>query len=300
MGKKIQTANGSAFKVGAISLAFLIIGYEAALFIHRASTEHVAAVRNKPDTVFVIDSSLAVALLRAEESRPSPETAGKITIRRESRHSAEVTVMRERSRKYESFRFNPNTASVDELQRLGFSLKQAQSIDNYRKKGGRFRRRSDFAKSFVVSDSIYSRLEQYIDIPLVDINTADSAAFDALPGIGGWFASRMVSYRKELGGYSCSEQLMEIYRFDEEKYSALADLIYCSAPRDSLDLWRLPADSLRRHPHIRNFQTARAIVLFRENTDPCKWSVQALVEEGILSPESGEKLSRCAIKKCTL
>ena len=72
----------------------------------------------------------------------------------------------------------------------------------YRNKGGKFRRKSDFARSFVVSDSIYKRLEPYIDIPLIDLNLADSAAFDSLPGIGGWFASKMLAYRKELGGYS--------------------------------------------------------------------------------------------------
>ena len=30
-------------------------------------------------------------------------------------------------RKYESFRFDPNTVSVDDLMRLGFTQKQAQS-----------------------------------------------------------------------------------------------------------------------------------------------------------------------------
>jgi DNA uptake protein ComE-like DNA-binding protein len=50
----------------------------------------------------------------------------------------------------------------------------------------------------------------------VDLNLADSAAFDALPGIGGWFASKMIEHRKALGGYSYKEQLMDIYRFDQE------------------------------------------------------------------------------------
>lgn len=95
-------------------------------------------------------------------------------------------------RTYENFRFNPNVVSVNDLRRLGFSLKQAESIDNYRKKGGRFRRKEDFAKSYVVADSVYRRLEKYIDIPLLDINRADSAEFDALPGIGGYFAAKVV------------------------------------------------------------------------------------------------------------
>ena len=86
----------------------------------------------------------------------SPEKQG-IDVQdiRHSRHSAAAQSIRRANspRRYESFKFNPNTVSVDDLMRLGFSEKQAQSIDNYRRKGGRFRRKSDFARSYVVADS---------------------------------------------------------------------------------------------------------------------------------------------------
>ena len=201
-------------------------------------------------------------------------------------------------RKVESFRFNPNTVSVDDLCRLGFSQKQAQSISNYREKGGRFRRKSDFAKSFVVSDSIYKRLEPYIDIPLLDLNLADSADFDALPGIGGWFASKMIEHRAALKGYSYKEQLMDIWKFDREKYEALQDLVTVSVQNVTpYPLWTYPADSLRLHPYIRNYEVARAIVLFRENTPKSQWSVESLSAAGILSDEYADKLARCAICK---
>ena len=197
----------------------------------------------------------------------------------------------------ESFRFDPNTVSVDELCRLGFSPKQAQSIENYRNKGGRFRRREDFAKSFVVSDSIYKRLEQYIDIPLTDLNLADSAAFDALPGIGGWFASEIIRHRNALGGFSYKEQLMDIYRFDQEKYDALSDLVEVDPEHVTpYLLWELPADSLVRHPYIRSYETARAIVLYRDNNPPENCTVEGLAEAGIISSDAARQLSRCFIK----
>ena len=200
------------------------------------------------------------------------------------------------ARKVESFRFNPNEATHEELCRLGFSPKQASSIINYRQKGGRFRRKGDFARSFVVSDSIYRRLEPYIDIPLLDLNKADSAAFDALPGIGGWYAARMVEYRKKLGGYSYKEQLMDIWKFDRDKFDALSDLVTLSGSGvRPYPLWSLPADSLRLHPYIRNWETARAIVLYRDNTPREFWSVDSLASAGILSSESASKLSRCVI-----
>jgi hypothetical protein len=179
---------------------------------------------------------------------------------------------------------------------LGFTLKQAQSIDNYRKKGGRFRRKADFAKSFVVSDSVYKRLEQYIDIPLTDLNLADSAAFDALPGIGGWFAAKMIEHRKALGGYSYKEQLMDIYRFNQEKYEALADLVVVRPENvKPYPLWTLPADELIKHPYISNMETARAIVLFRENNPKAMCTIKGLTEAGVLSSESSSRLEKCLI-----
>ena len=179
--------------------------------------------------------------------------------------------------------------------RLGFSEKQAQSIDNYRAKGGLFRRKADFAKSFVVSDSVYKRLESFIDIPKTDINKADSAAFDALPGVGGWTAAKMVEYRSRLHGYSCAEQLMEIYRFDRERYDGLKDLICCS-PAPPYPLWSLPTDSLRLHPHIRSWQTAKAIVFYREHNPQDKWTVDGLLSAGIISEEQAEKLKKCRLE----
>lgn len=225
MEKKNPKNSSATFKVGAIALAFLIIGYQAALFIHKAAVLRIESLRDRPDTVYVYvtpqDSPSA-----APARRPAGATAeSSVEVRRDAPHSPVVEQVRDRKRMYECFPFDPNTAAVEDLMHLGFSRKQAESIDNYRRKGGRFRRPEDFAKSFVVADSVFERLAPWIEIPLVDINAADSAAFDALPGIGPYFATKMVEYRRQLGGYSSKEQLMDIYNFDREKYDGLSDLI---------------------------------------------------------------------------
>ena len=216
-------------------------------------------------------------------------------IRKDYKHSPEAVAIRRENtpRRYECFPFDPNSVSIDDLMRLGFTLKQAQSIDNYRKKGGRFRRKSDFARSYVVEDSVYKRLEQYITIPRVDINSADSAAFETLPGIGKFFASRMVGYREELHGYSYPEQLMDIWHFDQEKFDGLKDLITVG-PAAPYPLWTLPESGLALHPYIGR-RAAHAITIFRDNTPKEGWSVAALTEAGILDKEKGEKLARCRI-----
>ena len=287
----------ASFKVGAIALAFLILGYQTALCVTRAAGLKLAANRDRPDTVYVYlpaDYSPVGSSTRQPSGDSAGPPAGAIIERRNAPHSPRAEAYRRATRRVESFRFNPNTVSVEDLIRLGFSEKQAQAIDNYRAKGGRFRHKADFAKSYVVADSVFRRLERFIDIPKVDLNRADSAALDALPGIGPWYAARIVSYRAELGGYSYPEQLMDIYRFDREKYDALSDLVFCSPPAP-FALWSLPADSLRLHPYIRSAQAARSIVLFRDHTPREGWTVAALGEAGILPPEDASRLARCRL-----
>lgn len=278
----------ASFVVGAVALLFLIIGYQSALFIRKASVARIVANHDHPDTVYVFDDSVS------SDGRPSAKARknGHSTDLK-YRQAADEIRLANTPRRYESFRFDPNTASIDDLMRLGFSQKQAQSIDNYRKKGGRFRRKADFAKSFVVEDSVFRRLEEYIDIPKIDINKADSALFETLPGIGKYFASKMVSYREELGGYSYPEQLMDIRHFDREKFDNLKDLITVSSS-EPYQLWTLPEKELAKHPYIGK-AAAHGIVLFRNNSPVSDWTVENLVRNGILDNEKGEKLARCRI-----
>ena len=277
----------ASFVVGSIALVFLIIGYQAALFITKTSVARIVANHDHPDTVFVFVDSVSARVVAGqplEPGRPAPS---------QQSSTAESIWRSHMSRKYENFRFDPNTVSINDLMRLGFSENQARAIDNYRKKGGRFRRKSDFAKSYVVEDSVYHRLEKYIDIPKIDINQADSAAFETLPGIGKFFASKMVSYRKELRGYSYPEQLMDIWHFDQEKYDGLKDLITVG-PSEPYPLWTLPESELAKHPYIGK-RAARGIIIFRDNTPKEEWTVEKIQKAGILDPGLDEKFSRCRI-----
>lgn len=309
-GKDRKTSDKSisaSFKVGAIALAFLIIGYQAALFIHSAAVTHIASNRDRPDTVFVLDEGLARRVLEGGVGSISP-SGNRATLGNErGRDPASVFIRKEAERdrmtesvrekvlpgKVESFPFNPNTISLEDLQRLGFSEKQARSIINYREKGGQFRRPSDFAKSFVVADSVYRRLEPYIRIPKIDINAADSTAFDTLPGIGPYFAAKMVSYREELRGYSYPEQLMDIYNFDKEKFDGLKDLITVGES-EPYPIWTLDEEELKKHPYIGNY-AAHGVVVFRQNNPTDELTIENLARAGVLKPDSAEKLAKCRI-----
>ena len=215
--KKKRTEWSPALKVGAIALAFLIIGYQIALFVHQAAVTRILANHDRRDTVYVH--------VPAEQAGPDAAPAAPAAAQRRAQDRAAAVVRRYAPRRVETFRFNPNTATHDELVRLGFSDRQATAIEHYRQAGGHFARKEDFRKSYVVADSVYNRLEAYIDIPKVDLNAADSAAFDALPGIGPHFAALIVARRAEIGGYTDTRQLLEIKNFGEERYEGLKDLV---------------------------------------------------------------------------
>lgn len=223
---------------------------------------------------------------------PSASSSVPDTVRVNSTHSVAVRQVRRAHRPVENFAFNPNTVSLEDLQRLGFSQRQAQSIVNYREKGGRFARAEDFGKSYVVSDSVFRRLRPFIRIPKLDINSADSAAFDDLPGIGPYYASQIVKYRTQLGGYASTEQLMDLYRFDEEKFAKIEDLIECKTP-NYFDLWNVDEDALSSHPVIRKRSTARAILRYKENTSRDEWSIDDLYTVGVIDSLQRLRLIRC-------
>lgn len=228
----------------------------------------------------------------ASSASPAASSTAADTVRVNSSHSAAVRQVRRAHRPVENFAFNPNTVSLEDLQRLGFSPRQAQSIVNYRENGGRFARAEDFGKSYVVSDSVFRRLRPFIRIPKLDINSADSAAFDDLPGIGPYYASQIVRYRTQLGGYASTEQLMDLYRFDEEKFAKIEDLIECKNP-NYFDIWNVDEDALSSHPVIRKRSTARAILRYKENTSRDEWSIDDLYTVGVIDSLQRLRLIRC-------
>ena len=63
------------------------------------------------------------------------------------------------------FIFNPNTASQQDLQRLGIAPPIAQRIIKYRKKGGRFKKKEDLQKIYGFPEEKYKRLVSFVTIP---------------------------------------------------------------------------------------------------------------------------------------
>jgi DNA uptake protein ComE-like DNA-binding protein len=69
---------------------------------------------------------------------------------------------------YKNFNFDPNTTSVAQFEELGLPKFIAERIEKYRIKGGKFRKKEDFAKIYGILPDTYERLEPFITLPSAD------------------------------------------------------------------------------------------------------------------------------------
>ncbi len=60
----------------------------------------------------------------------------------------------------------------------------------------------------------------------MDINRADQAELERLPGIGPVLAERIVQWRAENGPFVSAEQIMDVEGIGEGKYAEIRDQIY--------------------------------------------------------------------------
>lgn len=211
---------------------------------------------------------------------------------RERDYSDSRTVIADRlaRKKVETFEFDPNTVALEDLCRLGFSERQAQVILNYRDKGGRFRTPADFQKMYVVDSAAFARLEPYIRIPKLDLNSADSEALLALRGIGPYYASKILSYRRRLGGsFTSLDQLLEIDGFDRGRLDGFRDDVELRRAPSGFDIWTATQAQLEAHPYIGAY-AAKGIIRFKRTVDTLSWTLSALVDAGILSPDKAARL----------
>ena len=200
----------------------------------------------------------------------------------------------------ERFAFDPNTADSTQLLRLGLQPWQVRNIYKYRAAGGIYRKPEDFAKLYGLTVKQYRELEPYIRIssdylpastlvrqesksqsevrnsiqhnyPVkiretehVVLNTADTTALKTVPGIGSYFARRIVQYGQRLGGYVSVDQLDEIDNFpsDAKRYLVIEN----PSPK-KLNINVLSLNELRLHPYI-NFYQAKAITDYRRLHGP--------------------------------
>jgi len=103
---------------------------------------------------------------------------------------------------------------------------------------------------------------------IIYINSADSSAWEALPGIGPTLAARLIRFREKLGGFYSIAQVAETYGLPDSTFKKIqASLRLDSGSLKKLNINQMDEKSLGQHPYIR-YKLARLIVQYRSNHGP--------------------------------
>jgi DNA uptake protein ComE-like DNA-binding protein len=207
-----------------------------------------------------------------------------------------------------AFPFDPNTASAGEFKLLGISDVVIRNIVKYRQKGGKFYRREDLKKIYGMEDALYERLVPWIEInskaeeqstavaesyrsQVVNLNLADSATIEKLPGIGPVLSGRIIKYRHVLGGFYDIGQLKEVYGISEELWLSLSSRLYADTTTlRKININTADENTLARHPYIGRY-TARGIISYRTQVHTIK-NINELYINGLLQEDVLEKLRK--------
>ncbi|MFM7217649.1 MAG: ComEA family DNA-binding protein [Bacteroidota bacterium] len=209
-------------------------------------------------------------------------------------------------RTFNLHRFNPNQCTVEEWCSLGLSKRQAEAVKRYRLAGGCFKSADDLRKIRVIPAKLIDQWLPYVDIPparevktakhtlhvpeKIDINLADSVAFDRLRGIGPSMAGRIVRYRALLGGFYELDQLKEVYGFSDSLLLLIHDRLFVAsnASIGKIQLNTTSVDSLRLHPYV-GYRLARDIDRYR--AQHAFRSVEELKKLPLVTPDYFRKLA---------
>ncbi|MDD7448800.1 MAG: helix-hairpin-helix domain-containing protein [Phocaeicola sp.] len=211
------------------------------------------------------------------------------------------------------FPFDPNTIDSAGIVELGLPSFIGANLEKYRRKGGRFKKKEDFARLYGLSTTQYEALLPYIRIApqeenihiaittqstgkdslfpkklsrgtKVDLNKADTTLLKGIPGIGSVTARRIVAYREKLGGYVSVSQLSEVIKYD----STLVSWFSLSAvPVRKLKINKEGLDKLRMHPYM-NFYKARAIIEYRKK----RGALTSIAELALMEEFTKEELRK--------
>ncbi len=112
-------------------------------------------IQFRPIEVDVSDAKFNVEIVKYTKRSYNPDSKNKYPQNKNSNDFS----------KNELFTFNPNEIGVEEWKQLGFSPKQAASIEKYKNAGATFKVKSDLKKLFMVDAKKYLELEPFINLP---------------------------------------------------------------------------------------------------------------------------------------
>ena len=151
-------------------------------------------------------------------------------------------------------------------------------------------RDTTYRRGKALSEAEYDSVKAHYQVKIkagehVVLNTADTTVLKTVPGIGPYYARKVVEYGQRLGGYVSVDQLDEIEGFplDAKDYLVIEN----ATPRH-LNVNALTLNELRKHPYL-SFYQAKAITDYRRLHGPLK-SLQDLRLSKDFPPEAIKRL----------
>jgi len=179
-------------------------------------------------------------------------------------------------------KLDPNEFLLDDWMRMGLSKKQADIVLNFSVRG--LKSNDDLKKIFVFPEKLFDLIKDSLVYPVekdyqlskdrseekpilklvVEINSATQVDLEKIPGIGPYFANKIIEYRIKLGGFVSKNQLLEIWKFDAEKLSSIDKYIILDDSFISkINVNSISFDDLKDHPYF-SYKVANSIVKMRE------------------------------------
>lgn len=192
------------------------------------------------------------------------------------------------------FDFDPNSASVNDLETLGIPPFLAKRIEKFRSKGGKFRKNEDLLNIYDFPSDLFHKLEKHIVIASVsspskspnphslhtalpgvstpgpvfkkvdfDVNVADTVQLVGLKGIGSKISMRIIKFRDALGGFHSENQYAEIFGLDSVALAELHRYAKINSPVKKINMNTANAEELGKHPYLRDKRINATIVNYR-------------------------------------
>lgn len=293
---------------------FILLSIIAALVLYLNISSNF--ISEEPVDFTKFDKEVKEFEASIEEKTEYSNYSEKLSVREQRLNGAE--------KKSEKFDFNPNNLSEQNWKRLGLSEKQIKSIKKYESKGGKFKTKEDVKKMYCLSEEQYKTLEPFIQISspaeiarteeksnsffkegkvetaiatnvpkverlnVVELNSADSASLTTIKGIGAFYAKNIIKHRNALGGFVFKEQLLEIWKFDQEKLSAIEKYIDIDESKiKKVNINTCEAADLKS-PYIK-WTVANAIVNYRKNHGKYK-TVDEIKKTDLVDEETYRKI----------
>jgi len=242
-------------------------------------------IKSHPTDTKVFEKEIAALSIKQYDSTKQFQRFGATGKQEESVYSPS----NHQQEQFELFYFDPNTASGEELKKLGFQEKTITTIHHFLAKGGRFYKSDDIAKVWGLHPNEVKRLLPFVQIKnlqashilegnefkkkpfisttqpliLIDINTADTSEFISLKGIGSKLSQRIINFREKLGGFYSVEQVGETFGLPDSTFQKIKSLLkITSLSITKININTADLELMKTHPYLR-YATSNAIIRYR-------------------------------------